>query len=73
MFLEKIFGEVSNIRYTHCTKDGEVVYVIHNGRLKYTILNNGVIRRLCDCNDDVFYVLFDIVSKIRAELLVSDS
>ena len=69
MFVEKLLERISKVKYLKCSiKDGQI-FVLHNGICKFEIMQNGVIRRLNVSNDDIFYMLFDIVSKLRADLI----
>ena len=69
MFVEKLLERISEVKDLKCSiKDGQI-FVLHNGICKFEIMQNGVIRRLNEINDDIFFMLFDIVSKLRADFI----
>ena len=67
MFVKKIVEEISKEKLISCRLEDEIIYIEQNGNVKYKVQKNGTIQKLGESSEEIFYLLFDIISKTRAE------
>ena len=69
MFVKKIVEEISKEKLISCRLEDEIIYIEQNGNVKYKVQKNGTIQKLGESSEEIFYLLFDIISKTRAEYI----
>jgi len=66
--LSRIFNELSKHNSFNSKMDENEICVMTNNKIFFVVNNVGCIRTIHSRNDDLFYLLFDTIAKIRAEI-----